>query len=440
MPEEIEIRLGRIRKKLKQVQRLKPPGFGSESHQYRLRPPLEEGVVIGFERTHEVTLPREFRRFVLELGDGGAGPAYGLNPFRKWSLGFAHQGKSMLASRCLVRSEEDWFRLPAPEGEGSMDLFLDGTIEIVSEGCSFSIHLIVTGDCRGRILRVDTEDDDSPYLTDDPDFLAWYERWLDHLLWGWDASAAGEGLPGTEAHMVERLLDPACPDRIRREALRTLRRIKIPAAEAKQAVLDHLKSPCPAVLAEALENVLKHMWSEADDSIARLLQHPDPGVRLLAVRILGRSKLPRWPELIRPHLNDSDGEVAFIALLAMIESKVIQQSDLEPMIHSQLPERRKTGIWAWGKAGFPITGAPWFADRLRDADIEVARSVILACDDAGDRGILPYLPELTARAAGEFDVLENNVRRNLSNLPESVSGPLFEWRILLKRLKAWLHS
>jgi hypothetical protein len=326
-----------------------------------------------------------------------------------------------------------------PHGPGSSETWhklLRGTIEIVCEGCSFFVMLIVTGRCRGRVVRVDTEDEGYPYVTDDPDFLAWYERWLDQLLWGWDTSGAGEGLPGTEAEMVERLLDGSCSDRDRREALRTLRRVNKPTEEAKRVALAQLEASGPGVVAEALRIVDKHAWWESILTVGRLLQHPDWEARRGAVRILGKAKGPGWPELVRPLLHDADHEVSFAALCVLIDGKQIQRSDLEPMISSPLPEERKTGIWAWGKGGFSVSRAPWFEARLRDEDIEVARSVILACNDARDRGILPYLPELKARAGGEFDVLDNNVRSGFSRLPMCLAGPLFDLRTSFKWLVA----
>lgn len=428
--------LKRIRKKLKRVQRMKPVGFGWESHRYRLNRPLKEELLTEFERTQGVTLPTEFRRFVLEVGDGGAGPAYGLQPYKNWGQWRSQQETNTVALECPIRPGMGDSRPLAPQSSETWHELLRGTIEIVCEGCSFSIMLIVTGEYRGRVVRVDIEDDGCPYVTDDPDFLAWYERWLDQLLWGWDTSAAGEGLPGTEAQMVERLLDGSCSDRDRREALRTLRRVNKPTQETKRVALAQLEAGGPGVVAEALRIVDKHTWWESIGTVGKLLQHPDWEVRCGAVRILGKAKRPGWSELVRPLLHDSDHEVSFAALCVLIDGKQIQRSDLEPMISSPLPEERKTGIWAWGKGGFSVSSAPWFEARLRDEDIEVARSVILACAGAKDRGILPYLPELKARAGGQFDVLEHNVRRNLSWLPMLIAGPLFDCRLFFKWLLA----
>jgi hypothetical protein len=430
MSDEIGIRLERIRGKLKQVQRIKPVGFGWESHRYRLNPPLKERLLTDFEQTHGVTLPTEFRRFVLEVGDGGAGPAYGLQTYRNWGQWRSEQEPNTVALICPMRPAMGDSPPLASRTSDTWHELLRGTIEIVCEGCSFSIMLIVTGEYRGRVVRVDTEDDGFPYVTDDPDFLAWYERWLDHLLWGWDTSSAGEGLPGTEAQMVARLLDGSCSDRDRREALRTLRRVNKPTQETKRVALAQLEAGGPGVVAEALGIVDKHAWWESIETVGKLLQNPDREVRRGAIKILGKAKHPDWSELVRPLLGDSNDEVSFAALCVLIDGKQIQRTDLEPMISSPLPKERKTGIWAWGKGGLSVSSAPWFEARLRDEDIEVARSVILACNDAGDRAILPYLPELKARAGGKFDTLENNVRRNLSGLPVLLAGQLFGWRSL----------
>tara|TARA_Y100001934_G_scaffold243249_1_gene299684 strand:+ start:711 stop:1112 length:402 start_codon:yes stop_codon:yes gene_type:complete len=52
--------------------------FDAESHQFKLHPVATEKQITTFERRHKVDLPEEYRTFLLEVGRGGAGPAYGL--------------------------------------------------------------------------------------------------------------------------------------------------------------------------------------------------------------------------------------------------------------------------------------------------------------------------------------------------------------------------
>lgn len=54
--------------------------FGASFHQYNLEPPLPEAAVRAWENRHGVELPAAYRAFLLEPGNGGAGPFYGVFP------------------------------------------------------------------------------------------------------------------------------------------------------------------------------------------------------------------------------------------------------------------------------------------------------------------------------------------------------------------------
>ena len=48
--------------------------FGANGHDYKLNPPLPVSVIEAFEQRHGVSLPEDYRRFITEIGNGGAGP------------------------------------------------------------------------------------------------------------------------------------------------------------------------------------------------------------------------------------------------------------------------------------------------------------------------------------------------------------------------------
>ncbi|GAA0897563.1 hypothetical protein GCM10009557_72350 [Virgisporangium ochraceum] len=144
--DELSVRLARVAGKLDRARELDGPVmFGADSHHFWLGPPLPEDAVADFERAHAVPLPADYRAFLTRLGHGGpggspgAGPYYGLEPLDG----------------------------PAPSG----------TLTLSHQGCGHYARLATSGPDRGRVTEDGTR-------TDDADFLAWYERWLDATLAG----------------------------------------------------------------------------------------------------------------------------------------------------------------------------------------------------------------------------------------------------------------
>lgn len=55
--------------------------FGASRHRYALNPPIRASFVRGEEERYEFKLPEDYFHFITEIGDGGAGPDYGIDPF-----------------------------------------------------------------------------------------------------------------------------------------------------------------------------------------------------------------------------------------------------------------------------------------------------------------------------------------------------------------------
>ncbi len=82
---DLNARLERIPKKLLKLAAAdeKRYVFGADSHKYRLNPCLTESAVARFETENRIQLPADYRAFLLQVGNGGAGPFFGMYRLEK---------------------------------------------------------------------------------------------------------------------------------------------------------------------------------------------------------------------------------------------------------------------------------------------------------------------------------------------------------------------
>lgn len=69
-----------IRDTLRRLSIAKPVVFGADWHQFVLNRPLPEEELTSFEQRHRISLPGDYRDFINKIGNGGAGPYYGVFP------------------------------------------------------------------------------------------------------------------------------------------------------------------------------------------------------------------------------------------------------------------------------------------------------------------------------------------------------------------------
>lgn len=199
----LEARIERIREGLREVAARGGAVFGAEAHGFRLGPPLPEAEVAAFEARHGVRLPAEYRAFLTRLGDGGAGPAYGLLALARAAGGGNGPGPAELLAEpfpytaridpyeedpaCIaVLDAEERGELSGEEARRRLRRRFAGTVALCDEGCGYLHFLVVTGPEAGRVW-LDAEAGDGGLVPLGVGFLAWYERWLE------DARTGGRG-------------------------------------------------------------------------------------------------------------------------------------------------------------------------------------------------------------------------------------------------------
>lgn len=188
--------------------------FGTEVHLHILRPvlPLEE--LETWEEQAKLSVPEDYRAYLTQLGNGGAGPAYGLPPFRppdaellrRPSIYSADQKEAYQNMRRRVihwddtedwdlyleyfpdtpgRLDPDWVEAHREEWIAAMDSFWDQEVEdpllyngqmfLANEGCTANLYLIFNGTCRGFVHHCDIEMV-TDYFSEMPETFEAYRR------------------------------------------------------------------------------------------------------------------------------------------------------------------------------------------------------------------------------------------------------------------------
>jgi hypothetical protein len=197
-----------VKSVLERLRHAKATTFGAEAHGFLLNPTVAENDVLAFERHHQVVLPVDYRYFLTSIGNGGAGPYYGVFPLgevdkghglRSWQEQDGIVGKlsrpfpfddqwndlAGLPPEELLNSDEDdyWRRNEEFEERYWSSSLVNGAVPICHEGCAIRIWLVVTGSQKGRLWR----DGRSEYtglkplqLADESaaTFSSWYNEWL----------------------------------------------------------------------------------------------------------------------------------------------------------------------------------------------------------------------------------------------------------------------
>lgn len=187
-----------------------PKLHGSDAHRFRINPPIPVDEVRDFEARHRIRLPEEYRDFIVHVGNGGAGPGYGLFPLGMenrgydtlpwtegdWLVGvlsepFPHTepwndltGKPVLDEELEedpVWEAEFQERLRAWEEGYFSTANVNGAFPICHRGCALQDWLIVTGSQAGQVWA-DCRVDHRGLRPTNQSFLQWYRSWLDDVL------------------------------------------------------------------------------------------------------------------------------------------------------------------------------------------------------------------------------------------------------------------
>lgn len=330
--------------------------FGASEHRYQLAPPLSPDALESLETRLGVKLPPEVCAFLTEVASAGAGPHYGLEALD-------------------VTPNTD----AAVPFTGGVDLGDEvvhhGSVLLAAQGCGLYSVLVTAGRRRGEVVTVSGESVGAD--PEAPDFLTWYERWLNHATWEWATKTlptltpahiqASDAMPEALAGVIALASSRKQTD----EVLRTVGFAHLFLGDPEQAAA-HFERAAEAPtapfsdLSPGERNALLHLdharlaavlgnWQDVADRAQAGLEGASWASTKSTLNVL-------WYQALK-ELGDEDGALARLDVVA-------ERSGFDLGPHYEL---------AWARAGRDIEGA---ADALERAATQYANMWVTTPDNA----------------------------------------------------------
>ena len=187
--------------------------FGANKHKYQLNPPVSMDEVLALETDFHIKLPDDYVYFLTEIGNGGAGPYYGL-----YSLEELRQRQNCRKQDDKLNpviddslSREMWNELMEQMDTADDDLYDEieqrintGFFIIGTQGCTYDNLLMCRGSEAGKIVYIDwnLEIDYPPFLTK-MSFWEWYTGFFEDIIEGYSVCSYGYSKRSTERELRE---------------------------------------------------------------------------------------------------------------------------------------------------------------------------------------------------------------------------------------------
>ncbi|MBD5112878.1 MAG: SMI1/KNR4 family protein [Ruminococcaceae bacterium] len=141
-----------------------PQEFGAIKHKYLFDPPIGIDKVREFETASGLTLPEAYIQYLTQIGNGGAGPDYGLFPLEKIKAIYDPNEEIFLDKKDI---DEEWAEIcraydESLENDDSEYLKIEqrafnGSVIIGTPGCTMYTILMCKGENYGKIGIIDSD-------------------------------------------------------------------------------------------------------------------------------------------------------------------------------------------------------------------------------------------------------------------------------------------
>ncbi|RFP66539.1 SMI1/KNR4 family protein [Hymenobacter lapidiphilus] len=389
--------------------------FGADSHHYQLQEPVAEAALQQVEADYGIRLPEAYRCFMREVGNGGAGPFYGIYPLGHGLNGLVDDPAQYLRQPCrlqpgmtdaqwkeLTRAIEEEQDMADEAFERAMGELYAGLLPLGDQGCANYHALVLNGPFAGRVVNVSWERY-LPGFAYEANFLDWYERWLDEVIADEQAGWFGYNRGGPEAALLH-LFQTTTEASVRAECvvgLKGKKQLSPPVLQALAAYEPGDDARLRLLLAQLL---LRFDYAQGRPRLLALVPDNLLGV-LQSVVWYAKSHSADWLPVIAANLDRiQDTQTLDFATYVLQETGTDYGPLLLPFAASPDQQQRITALHALAKLPNKAQYLTTFITGLHDAVPRVVHTALQAVSDLPDPQLRPHYQAVAIR----FAVLDDN--------------------------------
>jgi hypothetical protein len=401
-----ETQLDVIKNKLNQAKRKDTDfsEFGASSHQYRVNEKLSAKKLADWQTHNQVTLPEPFAQFLTKVGNGGAGPYYGIYSIEKAA---SYTDRQALLAKSVLHpgmAKEEWNHLTEPltkdedipdtEYDDACNKVLGGMLCIGTQGCECDMYLVLEGKHRGRIVYTSEFYPDHPFFfVYEDSFLDWYERWLDEIILDYDNGWFGSRMPGDENALIQ-IYQSAPNEEIQAQALDGMFKFK-KISQPTLGFLKNIAEQSPKNRTTAIQLICKTSFDAGGKYLLELLQSDGHEDLLQALKILHASSktvnLTEFIPVILQRLDRiHDPETLRYAGYILKDCDAITLRNFAPFLCHADPNMQTAAIYATSSCENKLGSWQIIEQMLMGGDTQVLENSILYWGIIPHEKLLPY--------------------------------------------------
>jgi hypothetical protein len=367
-----------------------------------------------------------YKEFLLNIGNGGAGPFYGLYPLGHRINELAEKAGEFLGLPALIEpgmSDNEWRELTQriendddisdEEFDQVVAKIYSGILPIGTQGCTYLHALVVTGKHAGQVVNVDM-DFNKPSFCYEKNFLDWYERWLDEVISGIlisdNPTWFGYLMGGNDNKLLNHF-DKTTDFNVKLNALLGLQKLHSISKNGCDRLQLVYSRECGEIKRIAAQLLVKFSYQKSKKVLEQLIESDDLDFKTACQAVFWYQKgySRQWAPAIASRIRSVKSPETFqFAIYVLHEAEFDFGDVLVPFYRSESEEIRVTSYYSLGLLKRKSDYIDQFAAGLNDESPRVVHTVLQALSGVkSDKLVDEYLRIIKRFKTDEYYILTN---------------------------------